>query len=759
MCIAPKIIVFTRNKYNFIENNKEYKNKNNKFYKVGGIAVEFSRINNFIKSDETDFIEEKIGKETSNNPGEVQLIFDYIDKKEQLMLPMFFKVLIEDTLYNDMKSYTNFLYNIYSEDNDKIKSLLGSIRTIPNIPIEILSKYYARLYTLDSNFHRDLNRNLGLNKLEKYLTYVKLLYEGVKYKSLPLSSINTLYRGSKISKVEINKINSYLNNNQIFEIPIVFSKSFLSFSKSKEIAESFINTTNVDQSLYQVLFILEKNDTIKYNLSTHGDIEHISYFPEEKEVLFFPFSAFEIKEINPIKIGEKTIYEIKLLYLGKYLKDIEKDKNLVKKENKLPNSEFKKHILEFGLIKAEKVENMTTKKLFEEFLKYSKDIGNCKKIDNFIKGEIKIGQEDINKEIRIINSYDNVKKSLKEKIKKEEEYYKNEKELKENIEIKINGENIKFSYFYKFEEEGDYKIDYLFKKDLTNANHIFYDCETLTNLDLSEFNSENINNLKCMFYNCKSLIDLNLSNFITNNVEDMSHIFEGCSSLINLDLSKIKTDKAIYMNRMFKDCKSIKSLDLSKFITKNVIDMNNMFSGCNSLEKINITTKFKTFNVKNMDSMFYYCNSLKSLDLSNFNTQQVINMSNMFYYCPSLISLNLSKFNTKNVINMKNMFYNCSSLISLDLSSFNTKNVTNMSYLFSSCKSLISLDLSNFDTQKVIDMKKIFSGCESLKSLDLSNFKTQNITDMEGMFDFCNSLYKDNVINNDNNILNQLKYI
>ena len=47
--------------------------------------------------------------------------------------------------------------------------------------------------------------------------------------------------------------------------------------------------------LKKVLYILEKDDKIEYNLSTHGDIEDISCFPGEKEVLFFPFSAFEIK--------------------------------------------------------------------------------------------------------------------------------------------------------------------------------------------------------------------------------------------------------------------------------------------------------------------------------------------------------------------------------------------------------------------------------------------------------------------------------
>jgi len=37
-------------------------------------------------------------------------------------------------------------------------------------------------------------------------------------------------------------------------------------------------------------------------------------------------------------------------------------------------------------------------------------------------------------------------------------------EIINNIEIKINGINIEFNYFYKFSKEGKHRIEYLFKK-------------------------------------------------------------------------------------------------------------------------------------------------------------------------------------------------------------------------------------------------------------------------------------------------------
>ena len=44
---------------------------------------------------------------------------------------------------------------------------------------------------------------------------------------------------------------------------------------------------------------------------------------------------------------------------------------------------------------------------------------------------------------------------------------------------------------------------------------MFYNCEALTNLILSNFNTQNVTNMSSIFDNCKSLTNLNLSNFNT----------------------------------------------------------------------------------------------------------------------------------------------------------------------------------------------------------------------------------------------------
>ena len=275
--------------------------------------------------------------------------------------------------------------------------------------------------------------------------------------------------------------------------------------------------------------------------------------------------------------------------------------------------------------------------------------------------------------------------------------------------------------------------------NVTNMAYMFYNCSSLTSLDLSNFDTSNVTDMKNMFYKCSSLTSLDVSSFNTSNVTDMEWMFSGCESLTSLDLSNFITSNVTRMANMFYNCSSLTSLDVSSFNTSNVTDMEWMFSGCESLTSLDLSN-FITSNVTRMANMFYNCSSLTSLDVSSFNTSNVTDMEWMFSGCESLTSLDLSNFITSNVTRMANMFYNCSSLTSLDVSSFNTSNVTDMEWMFSGCESLTSLDLSNFITSNVTRMANMFYNCSSLTSLDVSSFNTSNVTDMHEMFSYCESL-------------------
>ena len=215
---APKIIVFTSDKKKFFENNMGYNKYIETFYKYGGIVTSFQEVKKFLKNETRNFLDDEILEKEFYRDNEVQLTFEYIDRKDKLMLPLFFKAVISNLKEDNLENYTKSLYNTYSLNNKEIEKLLGAIISMKEIPIEILSKYYIRLYTIDSDFYKNLNKDLGLNKVNNYLTFIKVLYEGLKFRSFPLASKKVLYRGSKISNNELNKIKNYLNS-KIQDLP------------------------------------------------------------------------------------------------------------------------------------------------------------------------------------------------------------------------------------------------------------------------------------------------------------------------------------------------------------------------------------------------------------------------------------------------------------------------------------------------------------------------------------------------------------
>ena len=234
----------------------------------------------------------------------------------------------------------------------------------------------------------------------------------------------------------------------------------------------------------------------------------------------------------------------------------------------------------------------------------------------------------------------------------------------------------------------------------SNCESIFsFGNETISNLMQinfnNNFNTANVTDMMDMFKYCKSLTNLDLSSFNTSKVKYMGSLYTGmftdCSKLTNLYISNFDTSNVRDMGNMFYNCSLLTSLDLSNFNTVNVTDMHYMFYNCSSLTSLDLNT-FNTSNVTNMDGMFQACSSLTNLDLSSFNTSKVKYMGSlytgMFTDCSKLTNLYISNFDTSNVRDMGNMFYNCSSLTSLDLSNFNTANVTNVWHMFDGCSKI-----------------------------------------------------------------------
>ena len=334
---------------------------------------------------------------------------------------------------------------------------------------------------------------------------------------------------------------------------------------------------------------------------------------------------------------------------------------------------------------------------------------------------------------------------------------------------------------------------------VTNMRSMFYDCGSLTSLDLSGFDTSNVTNMQSMFSSCSSLSELDLSGFDTSKVTDMARMFSSCGSLSKLDLSGIDSSNVGNMEDIFYGCSSLKNLTCSdrKILAEYSAPASSLSSDANVMAKMSSAsgdsyfwrqTKYKRSDVKaitfrtfqnveknipitawdvsaagdrsvvawmvsgdlhvaatgkilpnpNASYMFAHFANLEEIDFGDcFDTSNVTNMSAMFYDCRDLTSLDLSSFDTSNVTNMSDMLHDCRSLTSLNLSGFDTSSVTEMRSMFHGCSSLTSLSLDGFDTANVTDMSCMFHSCSDLTSLNLSGFDASNATDIHWMFSGC----------------------
>ena len=158
-----------------------------------------------------------------------------------------------------------------------------------------------------------------------------------------------------------------------------------------------------------------------------------------------------------------------------------------------------------------------------------------------------------------------------------------------------------------------------FKKfEPTTLSSFFKELKSLTSISgLENLNTTHVTDMSKMFYNCNNLSSLNLSQFNTGNVEKMNEMFYYCRELKSLDLSAFNTAKVNNMYRMFYYC-FVKTIDLSSFNTANVENMDEMFAGASLVVNIYTSESFKTDKLTTSKYMFYLCTKLP-----NFNKDEV----------------------------------------------------------------------------------------------------------------------------------------
>lgn len=113
-----------------------------------------------------------------------------------------------------------------------------------------------------------------------------------------------------------------------------------------------------------------------------------------------------------------------------------------------------------------------------------------------------------------------------------------------------------------------------------------------SNIDFSNFYTNNVVDMSYMFYNADDTIKLDLSGFDTSKVENMEAMFSNMYALKYLDISSFNTERLINMDGMFNCCVSLVKLDLTSFDTGNILKMAGTFNNCKQLEEILVSDKW-----------------------------------------------------------------------------------------------------------------------------------------------------------------------
>ena len=219
---------------------------NDCFYNAGGVFDDFNKLfdemSMNIKKIESNIIIKPRIESRLNYEG--ILTFEYLESEKHLLAPALYKEIITNEKITK-EDYINFHKFILSFNEGQLNKLIKNLNLFKYVPFEILSKYWARFYTIESDFYKVLNNNLMKSKLSfNYKTFIKMLYIGIEINSLKSYPGKYLYKGSSINRIDIEKFKKYQKIKNLSTV-VVFLKLFYLLVKMKARLEIFVKKQTI----------------------------------------------------------------------------------------------------------------------------------------------------------------------------------------------------------------------------------------------------------------------------------------------------------------------------------------------------------------------------------------------------------------------------------------------------------------------------------------------------------------------------------
>lgn len=269
--------------------------------------------------------------------------------------------------------------------------------------------------------------------------------------------------------------------------------------------------------------------------------------------------------------------------------------------------------------------------------------------------------------------------------------------------------------------------------EFTNLYELFSYQTRLTTVKLpSKFVTEKTTNIIGMFNQCNSLTYVDTSNWNTTNVTSYSKLFSS-TKIEPINLTSFNTNKATDFSHMFHYWSGSTIVGASNINVSNATDLSYMFDGVKATSPLGISSSFSsdTQNAETMECMFANSSPNNYLDgiYNSLNTKTTTNMAAMFLKSfhhgnddPVEITL---KYNIGNVTNFSNMFDNANvKKITFShplTSASNKKSNINMDGMVSGSSSLEEIIFPEFLEPTSITSLNMFNGCNNLKRITCSD--------------------------------------
>lgn len=260
----------------------------------------------------------------------------------------------------------------------------------------------------------------------------------------------------------------------------------------------------------------------------------------------------------------------------------------------------------------------------------------------------------------------------------------------------------------------------------------FDGCNYLERIDgLNTWDTSQVTSMVNLFNECASLTEIDVSSFDTSNVTNMSRMFKnyGVSSLpaklkIIKGIENLNTSKVTNMAYMFQGQSVLESLDLNKWDMSNITDCGAMFSNCTSLKYPPITT---FGNAKKPSTTVQYGTIYEKTTfvVDNSIEWKIVGSSNL--YRAFLQSPNVSQFNavweTDEIVSVTDLFCGTYGMIT----SLKTFNLTSCGetifsdYFFGTVGNTQNKNLTNFECCGTQNYNLNVSICPNLSKENLLN--------------------------------------